>query len=295
MADNDAIVIGGSFAGLAAASWLARYRRSVLVIDAGEPRNRWSDAAHGYLGNDPIAPMELLKKGREELFAYPAVELCEARAESVTREDDRFVVRLGRDEVTARRVVLATGIADEFPDVKGFFDHYGASVFHCASCDGYEAKGKRVVSFGWSEQVAGFALKLLNWAAEVTVVTDGRHFEGEDEHLEALRRGGISLLEDEALELSGQRGDLEAVRLRGGGGIECDLAFFTIAHHYVNDLAVQLGCELTDEGSVKVNDEGATSVSGVYAAGDLTPGNQLVAVAVAKGVNAGIACAHSLG
>ena len=150
-----AIVVGGGPAGLSAATWLAHYRQRVLVLDSGEYRNRWVERTHGYLGADPVAPAELLHRIREQLGAYPEVEVRNARAEGVRREaDDTFTVDVGGETLRARRLVLATGVRDRFPEVEGFFEHYGASVFHCPTCDGYEARDRPVVVFGWSEEVA---------------------------------------------------------------------------------------------------------------------------------------------
>jgi thioredoxin reductase len=176
----DAIVIGGGPAGLSAATWLVRYRRTVLVLDSGEYRNRWADASHGYFSRDPANPAELLVRARADLAAYPTAEVRHALAVKAASDgDDCFEVVTERERFVARRLVLATGVRDQFPEVEGFFEHYGASVFHCPSCDGYEAKGRPVVAIGWSGQVAGFALELLGWASQVTVVTDGRRFEGD--------------------------------------------------------------------------------------------------------------------
>jgi thioredoxin reductase len=249
----DAIVVGGGPAGLSGATWLARYRRTVLVLDSGEYRNRWADAAHGYLGRDPVHPAELLGRARADLCAYPTAEVRPERAVKATPEGGGFEVLTGTGRLLARRLVLATGVRDEFPEIDGFFDHYGASVFHCPSCDGYEAKGRRVAAIGWSEQVVGFALELV-----------------------------------------GARGALRALRLGGGDRIACQLAFFSIAHHPVTGLGEQLGCERDEDGYLVVDADGATSVPGVFAAGDVTPGLQLVQVAAGSGAVAGIGCAMSL-
>jgi thioredoxin reductase len=292
----DAAVIGGGPAGLSAAAWLGRYRRRVVLVDSQEYRNAAVDLSHGYLGNDPISPAELREKAHTEVRQYPTVELRVGRVQTVTGVRDRFEVALedGGTILRARRVVIATGVRDAFPEVDGFFEHYGADVFHCASCDGYEAKGQDVVVFGWGEHIAGFALGLLTWAQSVTVVTDGRHFEGAPEDRALLVEYGVHVLEDEAMELCGVRGDLKAVRLAGGATLPCQLAFFSIAHHPNNTLAADLGCVIADAGCVDVDRDGVTSVPGVYAAGDLTPGVQLISNAVAKGAAAGIHCAHSL-
>jgi thioredoxin reductase len=291
----DAIVVGGGPAGLSAALWLARYRRRVLVVDSGEPRNRWTEQTHGYFGSDPVAPRDLLERARADLAAYPAAERCEGKVVEVTGGDGTFTLALDSGErFDARRLVLATGVGDVFPEVESFFEHYGASVFHCPTCDGFEARDRRVVVFGWSAQVAGFALELDHWASTITVVTDGRPFEGDEVHRAALTDVGIEILEDDAVALVGTRGDLRGVKLRGGVEISCDLAFFSIAHRSHDELARQLGCQRTEAGCVRVDDRNETSVPGVFAAGDLTPGIQLVQVAAAKGAVAGISCAQTL-
>ena len=291
----DAVVVGGGPAGLSAATWLGRYRRRVLVLDAGEHRNRWVERSHGYLVNDNADPKELLRLASAQLAAYPTVESRSGKALGARREaDGTFVVQTEAGDVPAKRVVLATGVVDQFPEVEGFFEHYGADVFHCPTCDGYEAQGCDVVAFGWSRDIAGFALTLLEWAGDVTVVTDGSRFEGDENCRRALERHSVDVLEDDAVAFIGRRGDLQGVRLKGGSVLTCQLAFFSIAHHPRTDLASQLGCRLTGEGCIEVDQEGLTSVDGVYAAGDVTPGMQLVQVATAKGTVAGVTCALSL-
>ncbi len=170
----DAVVVGGGPGGLSAALWLARYRRKALLVDAGEHRNRWTEQAHGYLGSDPVDPAVLLGRARSQLGRYDTAACVQDSVTAIRRSaGDGFTVELtGGTPVAARRIVLATGVRDEFPAVEGFFDHYGASVFHCPSCDGYEARDRRVVVLGWGAQITGFALELLDWAATVTVVTD---------------------------------------------------------------------------------------------------------------------------
>ena len=291
----DAVVVGGAAAGLSAATWIARYRRSVVVVDGGEPRNEWVEQAHGYLGEDPVNPAVLLSRAREQLLRYPEARICDGLAQSArTDGDGLFVVEVDGLRLRGRRVVLATGVRDRFPEVGRFFEHYGASVFHCPTCDGYEARDATVVVFGWSDDVTGFALALLGWADTVRIVTDGRAFEGDEACRRRLVEAGIPILEDEALELLGSRGRLEGVRLRDTGVVRCDLAFFSIAHEPRTALAEQLGCRLTPEGCIEVDGQCATSVPGVFAAGDVTPGIQLLQVAAAKGATAGVECARSL-
>lgn len=266
------------------------------MLDSSEQRNRWVDKAHGYLGSDPFDPAELLERARANLAQYDTVRIVAARAESAQCSvDGLFSLRLSDgDEIHAKRVILATGVRDAFPDIPNFFDFYGKSVFHCPSCDGYEARDQSVVVFGWSENVAGFARGLLDWAKSVLVVTDGRDFEGERGHRKQLQDLGVRVVEDEVEELCGAEGNLSAVRLTNGGVIDCTRAFFSIAHHPRTELAEQLGCEITGEACLAIDWEGRTSVAGVYGAGDMTPGMQYVQVAAADGAKAGTACALSL-
>lgn len=289
------LVVGGGPAGLSAATWAARYRRSVLVVDSGEYRNRWAEVAHGYLGADPSNPMVLLERARGDLARYPEVAFCQGRATAARREPDgRFVVTVDGNEYAGLRLVLAMGVVDRFPEVEGFFDHYGRSAFHCTTCDGYEAQGRAVVILGWGEQVVAFAVGLLDWADSLTVVTTGRPLEGDGRHRRLLARHGIDLVEDEAVELLGPPGELRGVRLAGGDVLEAQLLFFSIAHRPRLELARQLGCETAEPEYLRVDRDGRTSVDGCYAAGDITPGFQLVPVAVGEGAAAGVACAISL-
>ena len=290
----DVVVVGGGPAGLAAATWLARYRRRTLVIDAGDHRNKHVGRTHGYLTRDGATPSELLETACADLDDYAHVERRAGTVDAVTGAIGRFRVAIDGETLRARRIVLATGVVDELPRVDGVHEHYGESLFHCPSCDGYEARGRDVVVLGWSEHVCGFALTLLDWAASVTLVTDGHRFEGDHHQRELLAVNGITVVEQDAAALVGTRGDLRAVRLADGRDVRSQLAFFSIAHHPRNQLAAALGCELSEEGCVLVDEHGMTSVEGVFAAGDVVPGYQLVQVAAAKGTTAAIGCAESL-
>ena len=290
----DAVVVGGGPAGLAAALWLGRYRRSVVVVDSQDYRSGRVEHSHGYLGRDPQTPVELLARGRSELLAYPTADVVPSYVESVVRrEDGLFEVTLRDGSLFAHRVVLATGVRDVFPEVAGFDEHYGASVFHCPACDGYEARDRDVVAIGWDVRLVGFAATLLNWASSVTVVTDGRRFEGDEACRTTMAEHEIELVEQGVAELIGTRGRLEHVQLTDGRRLPASMVFFSLDHVPQVGLAETLGCALDDEGYVLVDEKGETSVPGVYAAGDLTPGLQLVQVAAASGVVAGVGAAQS--
>jgi thioredoxin reductase len=290
----DLLVVGGGPAGLAAATWAARHRRSVLLCDSGEQRNRWVSESHGYLGSDAIDPAQLRARALTDLERYATCRVEAATVLSLEQVAGTFVATtdvLG--EVQALRVVLAVGVVDEFPRIDGFFDHYGSSVFHCPTCDGYEVRGQHVVAIGWSEQLAGFALTLLDWAGSVTLVTDGRELDIDDHCHDALRDHGVVVRQAEIARFVGARGALEGVELVTGEVLPCERAFFSVAHTPRSTLVSELGLE-TDGDCVVVDEHMQTSVPGVYAAGDMTPGMQLVQVAAAEGAVAGIAAAMSL-
>ncbi len=297
VSEVDAVVVGGGASGLAAALWIARYRRSVAVIDSSEHRNDAVEVSHGYLGRDPQKPADLVARGREELLAYPNAALRLARVTRIDRCEDGLF-RVGFDDaggdVVAHRVLLATGVVDVKPDIVGMDEHYGASVFHCPACDGYEARDRHVVALGWDPHLAGFAAMLLNWACSVTVVTGGMGYGGDDACHALLDRYDIPVIDERITDLVGERGDLRAVRLADGRELPCSLVLFSVAHEPRVDLAVSLGCELDEEGYVVVDGEGRTTVKGVYAAGDLVPGLQLTQVAAAKGTIAGVGLAQSM-
>lgn len=289
-----AVVVGGGPAGLAASLWLGRYRRRTLLIDAGEQRNARVERLHGYLGSDPTRPGELVEQARRQVASYDDVECRRGRALDAGGTAGAFTVATDAGEVRADRLVLTTGLVDELPDVDGFNEHYGASAFHCPACDGYEARERRVVVLGWNEALVGFARTLQNWARSVVVVTNGAPLEGGSDERRRFAHSGIDVVDERATRLLGTRGDLRGVELAGGGTLDCDLLFFSIAHRPTTVLAERLGCELDAEGYVVIDPEGRTSVDGVFAAGDVAPGLQLVQMAAAQGAAAGVACALSL-
>ena len=294
MEDFDVLVCGGGPSGLAAALWLGRYRRKTLIVDGAQQRNLPARASHGYLTRDGCPPGEFLDVARAEATGYETVELVQAEVTSVTRDGERFVASVGDGEVRAKRLLLALGVDDMKPDIPGFDRLYGRAIFHCSCCDGFESRGMKVLAIGWGEHAAGYALDLLDWGAEVTLVTNGEEFEGDESARAVLARHEIELIEEKVEELLAEGDDMHGARLSSGRVLEAQRGFFSIEHKPNTGLAEALGCELDDMGYVKVGEHGETSVDGIYAAGDITPGEQLVQAATSEGAIAGIACAMSL-
>lgn len=290
-----ALVVGGGPAGLSAATWLGRYRRPTLVVDAGEQRNLAADRAHGLLGRDPTTPRQLLADARAGLAQYPHVRLHHGCVTALRRDEDGvFRAEVDGREVAAERVVLTTGVRDRLPDLDGLAAHYGTDVHHCPACDGPTARDRAVVVLGSGVQLPGYAAELLDWAAPVRLVLDPAEPGIDDGQRAALADHGVEVLEGTAVALTGEPGDLRGVRLADGRTVPAAKVFFSYAHLPAGDLARQLGCALDHEGLITVDGFQLTSVDGVYAAGDVTPGLQLVPIAVGEGAAAGVACATSL-
>lgn len=291
---HDALVIGGGPAGLSAALWLGRYRRRTAVIDAGGQRNRSSHAIHGYASRDGAKPREFLDTLRDEVSRYTTVEHIAGSATRIEREGKAFRVTTDDATYVGARLMLTTGVEDAMPNIPGFERHYGTAIFHCSCCDGYESRDQDVVAIGWGEHVAGFALDLLDWGARVTLITNGESFEGDAGCRTALGDQSIEIIEEKVEDILSERDEMHGIRLSSGREVPATRAFFSIAHDPRNSLARSLGCKVDELGYVEVGAHGETSVEHVYAAGDITPGEQLVQTASAEGAVAGIACAMSL-
>lgn len=291
---EDVVIVGGGPAGLAAALWMGRYRRRTVVLDTGEGRNRFAEASHGYLGKDGWDPDRIRASARGDVERYDTVRFVSAAADDVRKVGDGFEVDTREGTLVARRIMLASGVKDVTPAIPGFDELYGKHIFHCSCCDGYESSDLDVLAIGWGEHTAGYALDLLEWGARVTLVTNGEEFEGDRACEVALQRHAVEVVEERVKEFHVEDGRMTAAVVQSGRTIPANRAFFSIKHEPRNELAVKLGCEVDEMGYVQVGPHGETSVEHVYAAGDLTPGEQLVQTAASEGAVAGIACAMSL-
>jgi len=296
----DVAVIGGSAAGLAAALQIARQRRSVIVVDAGEPRNAPAAHTHGFLGRDGTPPLELTAVGRDEVRSYGG-EVLDGRVDRVTRIDgDRFRAELvGGHSIVARRVLAATGLVDELPDIDGVADHWGRGVIHCPFCHGYEVRDLRVVQI-ITHPMGLHPTKLFRQltAALTIVVHDSA---GVDEtELEALRAGGVTIVHGRALRVvTGPSGDVAAVELADHERIDADAVVISPRFRPRAEPFASLGIRPTAHPSglgdfLETDATGATSVPGLYAAGNVTDASQQVIQAAASGSWVGAMISYSL-
>lgn len=284
----DVIIIGAGPAGLSAALLLGRCCRSILVCDAGTPRNRRSHALHGYLSRDGIRPLDLRLKGREELARY-GVEVRAVVVEDARRDEDGFAVRLadGREE-RCRKLLLATGVRDDVPSADGFDACYGRSVFHCPYCDGWEVRGRRLALYARGRSGVGMALALLDWSPHVLLVTDGSARLSKDES-RRLAHHAVRVRQERLSRLDHDDGQVRDIVFEAGYSEACEAIFFKTSQSPQSDLARRLGCRFTAKGVVKTGRLEETAVPGLYVAGDASRDVQLAIVAAAEGVKA--ACA----
>jgi thioredoxin reductase len=290
----DVIVVGGGPAGLAAALWLARYRRRVRLFDAQDPRNKETWAVHGYFGISDPNPWDLRAVGREQAEAAGA-EITDAVVKTVGGEKDDFRVELADGAVhRARRVLFATGLKDIKPEIPGFDDFYGTSIWHCPECDGPSVTGCKVGVIGWGKGIARYCMWLRTWVDELTVLTHSHPPAMDDEALVTLAEQGVRLRTEAITGLEGQEGLLQRVVFHDGTSEPFEALFFHIASGPGSTLPAEMGCRADDEGILEVSDNYETTVPGVYAAGDITPGTRLVIRAAYEGTRAAIGIQKSL-
>ena len=285
----DVIIVGAGPAGLSAALVLGRCRRNVLVCDSGQPRNAASHGLHGFVTRDGIEPKDFLRIGREQLKPYETVELRDATVMSVAREKDQFVVTLADGEkISSRKLLLATGVVDELPRLEGLDKFYGTSVFHCPYCDGWEMRDQPIAIYGRGESGSGLAVEMTLWSRDLVLCTDGPS-ELTDEHEEKLKRYQIPVREERIARIEGTDGILEQIVFDSGETLARRAMFFSTGWKQSSDLAKSLGCQVTKEGCIDTGEYEATSVRGVYVAGDASRMVQFVIVADAEGAQAAVA------
>jgi len=292
----DVIVVGGSFAGHSAAIQLARARKAVLMIDAQRPRNRFATAAHGFLGQDGRAPAAIMQDAASQLLAYPTASIVYATALSARREDGLFTITLDDGSIRhARRLVLATGLADTLPDIAGMQERWGRTVLHCPYCHGYEVAGKPLGIIANHPMSAHQASLIPDWGP-ATYFTQGV-FEPDEAELALLLRRGVAIERTPVVALLGTAPALDAVRLADGRTIALHAVFTAPRTSMASPLAEQLGCAFADGPTgpyVTVDAMGLTSAPDVYAAGDAITPMHNATLAAASGVLAGVGAHQSL-
>ncbi|MFN7104778.1 MAG: NAD(P)/FAD-dependent oxidoreductase, partial [Pseudorhizobium sp.] len=287
----EAIVIGGSYAGLSAALQLARARRRILVIDGGQRRNRFADHSHGFLSRDGESPAAIAAEARRQLLRYPTVDWQDATATSAIKTEDGFGVTTEHGGFAGRRLLLATGVTDHLPEIPGLAERWGTSIFHCPYCHGYELNQGLIGVIAVSPFSLHHALMLPDWGTTTLLLND--RFEPDAEQVSQLRTRGVRI-ETGAIEAISGRAE---VTLTGGRELRFDGLFVMPRTEMSSPLASKLGCDF-EEGPmgpfIKTSPMMTTSVDGVFACGDAARGAGSVALSVGDGAMAGAALHRTL-
>lgn len=288
----DVIVIGGSYAGMAAALQLVRARRKVLVIDGGQRRNRFARHSHGFLGQDGVAPAEIARQARAQLQTYPTLAWVDGIAEMASGVRDAFVVRTADGQShSGRRLLFATGVKDELPAIPGLAERWGKAVFHCPYCHGYELDQGRIGVIGTGPMSVHQAELLTEWG-DVTFLSNGA-VALDDSTRQTLRERGVTIEEEKIDRLDG-----DADVVMADGRRLAFAGFFTASRCSPStSIAEDMGCETEETPmgiQIRTDATKQTSISGVYACGDAGRVPHSVSLAVGDGAWAGANLHRSL-
>jgi len=285
----DVVVVGGGAAGLNAALVLGRARRRVAVVDAGAPRNAPATHMHGFLSRDGMPPADLLAVGRDEVAGYGG-ELLQGRVDQI---DPGFLVHLATGPaLPARRVLVATGLRDELPELPGVGERWGKDLLHCPYCHGYEVRGQPLGVLGTGPASVGQALLVRQWSDDVVFFPHTLDVTGEER--ERLTARGVPIVDGMVRRLVVDGDRLHGVEL-AEGQVVARAAVFVFPRMVAHDtLLTGLGCDKDEDGWVITDPSGRTSVPGVWAAGNVASPRAQVLTAAAMGSAAAIAINHDL-
>lgn len=289
MADiYDVAIIGGGPAGLSGALMLGRARRSVLLIDDGHQRNRPVRESHGFLGHDGLSPRELLQEAHSQLKRYATIEIRSGHVEDVSGEIERFTLRLASgDAIIARRIIFATGMYDDLPDIAGLRSVWGSRAFVCPHCDGWEFQDQRMAIIGNTRSALELAQELWDWSHDLVVCVSGK-----TPAPDALRQwqhvARIAAIESPPKSIR-QLGEKVIVECENGEHVECAVIFICAPLKQRSNLPERLDCHMTEDGTIAIDAENRTSVPGCYAAGDCITKHHQIVFAASSAARAAIA------
>ena len=292
MADRifEIIIIGGSYAGLSAAMSLGRAVRNVLIIDSGMPRNRQTPHSHNFLTQDGKTPKQITTLAIEQVSQYKSVKFYSGLAVRGAKTEKGFEIETqAGDLFYSKKLILATGVKDVFPGIKGFAECWGISVIHCPYCHGYEVKNEKTGIFGNGDYGFEFSRLVYNWTKDLTLYTNGKSTLTE-EQAEKLRKHNISVVEKGIDSFEHLNGQIQTIVFNDNSktSIKALYARPELIQH--SEVPAQLGCELTENGLVKVDGSQKTTIHGVFACGDNSNSSKDIALAVSTGMVTGGAC-----
>ncbi|MGP4018018.1 NAD(P)/FAD-dependent oxidoreductase [Saccharopolyspora sp. 5N708] len=281
---EDVLVIGGGAGGLSTALVLSRARRRVLVVDSGKPRNAPAHEVHGFISRDGTPPAQLLATGRSEVQRYGG-RIVAGEVRVLRRDGGGFEAELADGAVRARRVIVATGLRDDLPDVPGLRERWARDVLHCPYCHGWEVRDRPLGVLGWRSGAVHQALLVRQWSDDVVFFAE----ELDEAGRAKLAARGVRIIDGSVSGLVVENDELRGVRL-ADGTVVARSALFVPARPTPNDaLLTGLGCQLDDTGWVRVDPSGLTSEPGVWAVGNVVDFATQVVTAAAAGAKAAIA------
>lgn len=286
MYQYDCIIIGGGPAGLSAALTLGRARRKILLFDNGTNRNRVTQESRGYVTRDGIKPHEFKEIAITELQSYPSISISDQTVIEIKKDDQQFVVNTSNNiSYLTEKILLATGIQEEFP-IPQIRQYYGKSLFSCPYCDGWELKDKPLAIIAESEAHINHMTKLLyNWSQDLIVFTNGHQLS--DIIQNEFQRKKIMVYTAIIKNLHGDEGNLYSIELETGENIVRSGGFVVPSFYRPNNLAIQLNCQVDENGGIITDNAGRTTVSGVYVAGETEKaGPSSLMIAAADGFKA---------
>lgn len=287
----DVAIIGGSYAGLAAAMPLARARKKVVIIDAGQRRNRFAEYSHGFLTQDGTRASEIAQIAKQQVLAYKTVDWQNGSVERVEKIEEGFAVCVdATHSITTKRLIIAAGITDQLPDIAGLAERWGKTVFHCPYCHGYELNQGKIGIIGSSEHAAHLAMMLPDWGETTLFLND---YPVDAELLEQLKVRGVVIEQRLIQKIIGQ----SEVLLADGTVIQLEGIFATTKCSIAQDWIFKLGCEIEQNAmgeAIKTNAMKETSIAGIFACGDVARLGGSVSLAVGDGTLAGVAAHRSL-
>lgn len=279
----DAIIIGGSFAGLSAAMCLGRALRKVLVIDSGNPCNRFASHTQNLITHDGESPKSISEKAKTQAMAYPSVQFIEAIASSAQKVDGFFEIGTQDGRVFhAKKLIFATGVTDLMPEIPGFPECWGISILHCAYCHGYEAKGKKTGIIANGDLAFELSKMVRHWTDDLTIFTNGKAVFSTAE-LEKLRQHDIIVCDKEIQSIAHEKGQVSHIVFKDGSK-ENIAALYAHPHTQQQcDLFAKLGCKINEHNCIETDVFQKTNTYGIYAAGDCSSVGRAVSVAIASG------------
>jgi thioredoxin reductase len=283
----EVIIVGGSYAGLSAAMALGRSLRKVLIIDSGRPCNRQTPQSHNFITQDGVAPAAIAAKAKEQVLKYRTVGFVNDFAVNAEKNKNGFsITTQSGNIVTAKKVIMATGIKDLIPKTQGFKECWGISIIHCPYCHGYEFRDKKTAIMANGDRAFHLASLVNNLTDDLSILTTGKA-DFKSEQMVKLESHRIAIIETDVSAIEHQDGYLQKIifRNREKLGFDAIYAGFPFTQH--SDIPVSLGCELTEHGHIKVNEFQQTTIEGIYACGDNSTMMRSVASAVADGNLAG--------